>query len=424
MVRDRRYGRVLLIALGAAAVVATLVSVGLIFAQPDAPPEAEAGGPPGGPEEMGMMGMGGPGPAAGIPLQWSETPVEEELQKTYDEYLAETGQERALIPDVYLYDDEGNPKKYSFNQWAQLQRIYAGRAEVTTAAAMGRPGNALATRVAEEMAVKEAEIATVRRLYEQGLDNFFFKVAFPQIDSAQIRPGASSITMDVGVYMGVKPGVAQRYPSLVYRALKKYDNYGVDRQIFRIVDYEGGMWNPKQIWLYNGAVSEWNRLWGANEISLTLYDVDGDRIVTGRQPAQLNGGICAKLVYPDELNYSPMHETLIPPRDYTFEGGKLNLDYKKGWYYNFSFSIPIAQLVGLDRAEVVLIGADGQEGSRGETQAPAITETRAQSAPSGASVSNAGEESRGEVQSGVEDAKSTIRTMTPMMGQQIPPGFY
>lgn len=421
MVRDRRYGRVLITVLAAVALVGTLVFVGHIFAQPP----GEDPGMPGMEDDMMMGGMGGPAGPSGAPLEWSDDhPVDEELQKSYDEFLAESGQQRALIPDVYLYDAEDNLAKYSYNQWSQLQRIYSGRIDVTVGAAVGRPGSYLALRVAEEMAVKEGEIATVRRVYEQGLHNFFFAVAFPELDSSDIRPGSTSVTIDVGVYMGIKPRVAQRYPTLVYRALKKYDNYGVDRQIFRIVDYEGGMWNPKQIQLYNGAVSEWDRLWSSNEILLTLYDVEGDRIVSGRQSAQHNGGICAKLVHPDELNWAPMHETLMPPKDYTFEGGKLNLDYKKGWYYSFSFAIPIAQLIGLDRAEVQLIGADGIEGSRSETQAPPVTEARGGGVPTGTAVASEGEESRAAVQEGVQDAKDTMRIYTPMMGQQVPPGFY
>lgn len=420
MVRDRRYGRVLFLVLAIVALIAMLVFVGHIFAQDEG---AEAGAPPMGDEAM----MGGPGGApagGGAGLEWTETPLEKELQMPYEQFLAQTGQQRALIPDVYLYDAEGKPATFSRNQWAQLHRIYAGRREVVeAAAAVGRPGNYLAMQVANVQAVKSNEIAAVQRVYEQGLDNFFFEVAFPELDLAGIAPGATSVTINVGVYMGIKSGVAQRYPTLVYRTLKKYDNYGTDRDIFRIVDYEGGMWNPKQLRLFRGAISEWNRLWGSNEILLTLYDVDGDRIVSGRQSAQHNGGICAKLVHPDELNYAPMHETIIPPRDYTFEGGKLNLDYKKGWYYNFSFAIPVAQLAGLERAEVQLMGAGGLAGSRGQTQAPPSIATGG-GPGTGTALASEGEESRAAVQAGAQQAQDHMRTMTPMMGQQIPPGFY
>lgn len=421
MVRDRRYGRVLYLLLAVAALIGTLVFVGHIFAQG----EGEAGAPP--VPEGDMMGAPGAAPAGGGALSWSETPMEKELLITYDQFLAQSGQQRALIPDVYLFDAEGKPAQYTFNQWAQLHRIYASRREVVAeaaVAAVGRPGNYLATEVANAMAVKQNEIDTVRRVYEQGLNNFFFEVAFPQLDLSAVAPGATTVTINVGVYMGIKPGVAQRYPTLVYRALKKFDNYGPDRDIFRIVDYEGGMWNPKQIRLWRGAIAEWERLWSSNQIVLTLYDVEGDRIVSGRQSAQHNGGICAKLVHPDELNYTPMFETIIPPKDYTFEGGKLNLNYKKGWYYNFSFSLPVAQLAGLDRAEVQLIGADGLRGSTGQTQAPPRTETAARALPGAAAQSNEGEQSRAAVQAGVDQAKQTMRTFTPMMGQQIPPGFY
>ena len=131
----------------------------------------------------------------------------------------------------------------------------------------------------------------------------------------------------------------------------------------------------------------------------------------GQQAAGLGGDICSKLLYPDELNYAPMHETIIPPRDYTFEGGKLNLDYKKGWYYNFSFTVPLAQLAGLDRAEAVLIGAEGVEGSRSATQAAPPRPVRQMSSQAAA-------------QAGGEAAADTARTYLPMMRQQIAPGFY
>jgi len=424
-VRDRRQGRTILVVLAIITAAALFVFLGQIFAQDEMPPEAAPGmepGGPGGPEagmmlEPGMMGgagMGmGMGGRGGAPLQWSEQEMPEELRKTYDEFLAETGLPRALIPDVYLEDDEGNPREYTVNQWQQLQRIYQSRRITEAGAAeVGRPGYGLATRITREMAVKQKELDAVRYLYEFGLDSFTFEIGYPQVSHADIRPGATTVPVQVGVIMRVRPGVAQRYPSLVYRKLRPFDNYGEDRQLFRIVDYEGGMWNPKEVWLWNGAVSEWNSLWSGNSIRLTLYDVGGDRIVSGTQSAGHTGGICAKLVYPDDLNYAPIHETIIPPQDNAFEGGHLNLDYQKGWYYNFSFNIPVAQLAALDRAEAVLIGSGGVEGSRGATQAPPP------------STIFEGESSRAATQAGAGQAMDTARTNLPMMQMQIAPGFY
>ena len=426
MAQDRRYGRVLLVVLIVATLIGTAVFVSTLFAQgPEAaPPMDDVGMDPGmmGDAEMmgGMGGMGG-GPA-GVALTWTNSdPMDEDLQMSYDAFLGQSGQHRAMIPDVYLHDADGVEETYSYNQWAQLHRIYSGRV-VAAGADMGRPGNALAERVANEMAVKGNELETMQRVYGQGLDNFAFKVGFPQMESGQISPTSNAVSIDVGVIMSVRPNVAKRYPSLVYRALKKFDNYGVDRQIFRIVDYEGGVWNPKKVWLWNGAVTEWNRLWSANDIVLTLFDVEGDRIVSGRQSAQHDGGICAKLVHPDELNYAPMFETLMPAKDYTFEGGHLNLDYSQGWYYNFSFSIPLSQLAGLDRAEVQLIGANGAEGSRGETQAPVIDSSYTAPAPAAAAVES--DSSREAAQAGGDQAMDAARTGLPMMGQTVPGGFY
>jgi hypothetical protein len=426
MAQDKRYGRVLLVVLIVATLIGTAVFVSTLFAQPgDEGPPGDVGMEPGMMGEAGMMdGMGGMGGAsAGAALTWTNSdPMDEDLQMSYDEYLAQSGQSRAMIPDVYLHDADGVEETYSYNQWAQLHRIYSGRVAVGGGANEGRPGNALAARVNNEVAVKTNELETVQRVYGQGLDNFAFKVGFPQMESGQISLTSNAVSIDVGVIMSVRPNVAKRYPSLVYRALKKFDNYGVDRQIFRIVDYEGGVWNPKKVWLWNGAVTEWNRLWSANDIVLTLYDVEGDRIVSGRQSAQQDGGICAKLVHPDELNYAPMFETLMPAKDYTFEGGHLNLDYSRGWYYNFSFSIPLSQLAGLDRAEVQLMGANGAEGSRGETQAPAISSSYTAPAPAAAAVES--DSSREAAQAGGEQAMDAARTGLPMMGQTVPGGFY
>jgi len=401
--------RVASVVVAIVAMLGFVVFLGQIFAQEPGveDPSMDA--------EMMGEGMEGVGRApAGGPLEWSEQEMPEELTMTYDQFLADTGQPRALLPDLYLFDENDVPRKYTKNQWAQLQRVYATRREVVVGvpeARVGRPGVLLAERIANEMAAKENERRVMRELYEQGLSNFWFEIGYPQMRSQDITPGATAIPIEVGVIMHVKPSVAKRYPSLVYRRLKKFDNYGDDRVVFRIADYDGGVWNPKVLRLWNGSVSEWEGLWPQNVVRLTLYDVDGGRIVSGQQAAGLGGDICSKLLYPDELNYAPMHETIIPPRDYTFEGGKLNLDYKKGWYYNFSFTVPLAQLAGLDRAEAVLIGAEGIEGSRSATQAappPAVRQTGSQAA----------------AQAGAQAATDTARTYLPMMRQQIAPGFY
>jgi len=373
--------------------------------------------PPGMEGEMGMEGMPGEMPGAGPAggLAWTEQEMPEELTMTYDEFLARTGTRRALIPENFLYDDEDNPRLNTENQWKQLQRIYAAREAVRAeAAAAGKPGYGLATRIQREIAVKEAEIADVQFLYEKGLDNFSFEIGYPQVEHSDIRPGATAVPIRVGVIMKVRSGVAQRYPSLVYRKLKKYDFYGTDRQIFRIHDFEGGIWNPKQIYLYNGAVSEWNRLWGQNAVRLSLYDATGDQIVSATQAAGHTGGILSKLLYPNELNYAPMHETIIPPQDKSFEGGNLNLSGKRGWYYSFSLNVPLSELPGLDRAEAVLIGAGGVEGSRGQTQAP----------PPEVSATYEGDVSRAQVQAGVERATGTARRGVGMSGYSLGPPVF
>jgi hypothetical protein len=354
------------------------------------------------------MGGGGGGGAGG--LAWTEQEMDEDLTMTYDEFLDETGAQPAMLPDNFIYDDEDNPKENTENQWLQLQRIYSRREGPTAAAGeAGKPGYGMATRIQRAMAVKEAEVADVNYLYEKGLNNFSFEIGFPEFEQSAIRPGTSSIPITVGVIMKVKPGVAQRYPSLVYRKLKKYDFYGTDREIFRIHDYEGGVWNPKEIYLYSGAASEWGTLWGQNSVRLTLYDAAGDQIVSGTQSAGHGADILARLLYPSELNYAPMHETIIAPQDKSFEGGSLNLSGKKGWYYSFSFNIPLSDLAGLDRAEAVLIGAGGIEGSSGQTQAPPPE------------AFDSGADARASVQSGAEQATGAARRGVSMSGAQVPP---
>ena len=424
--RERRQGRTIVIVVALIAIVGTFAFLGQIFAQGEAPPPGidegmEPGGDPGMMEgEMGMMGppgMGGPGMGGGGGggggLAWTRSEMPEELTMTYDEFLAETGRPRAEIPENFIYDEDDNAKKNTENEWMQLQRIYAGRTgpagEATEA---GKPGYGIATRVQRQIAIKESEIADVNYLYEKGLDNFSFEIRFPQFDDSDIRPGTSTVPIRVGVIMKVKPGVAQRYPSLVYRKLKKYDFYGTDRQIFRIHDYEGGIWAPKEIYLYNGAVSEWNSLWGQNSVRLTLYSASGDRIVSSEQSAGHTGGILANLLYPNELNYAPMNETIIAPQDKSFEGGNLNLPYKEGWYYNFSFNIPLGELASLDRAEAVLVGAGGVEGSRGQSQAPPPQQ-----------MDDFGG-SRASLQAGVERATGTARRGVGMSGYSLGPPVF
>lgn len=409
----RRQGRIATAVIAVVAILGFTLFLGQLFAQQEEVPDEAAMA---GEEAAEGMGMGMPGGAAAAPgggaLEWTDQPMPEEWTKTYDDFLAETGLPRALIPDFFVFQKDGTPKKYTKNQWSQLHRIYATRRAVTVAEErIGHPGGGLAERVTNEQAAKANERQAVRELYEQGLANFWFEIGYPQVRSQDIIPGVPTVPVEVGVIMHVKPNVAKRYPSLVHRRLKRFDNYGVDRAVFRVVDYEGGVWNPKVLWLWNGSITEWNNLWSQNAVSLTLYDVDGSRIVTAQQAAGLSGDICAKLVYPDELNYAPIHELNIPPKDYAFEGGKLNLDYKKGWYYSFSFTLPVAQLGALDRAEALLIGAGGVEGSRSATQA----------APPTVALAGA---SRAAVQTGAGEAADTARTYLPMMGQQIPPGFY
>ncbi|MGI5816655.1 MAG: hypothetical protein ACOX9R_01015 [Armatimonadota bacterium] len=407
--REQRRGRTILIVIAIIAVAGVFVFLGQIFAQDefvdDMPPMDDE-------MMMGMDGFGmGPAAAAGG-LAWTEQEMPEELTMTYEEFLAETGQPRALIPDNFLFDEDDQPKKNTENQWMQLQRIYAGREIVgVEVAAAGKPGYGLATSIQREIAVKEAEIADVNYLYEKGLDNFSFEVRYPQVNRSAIGPGTTSVPIEVGVIMKVKSGVDQRYGSLVYRKLKKYDFYGTDRQIFRIHDYEGGIWNPKQIYLYNGSVSAWNSLWQQNSIRLTLYDVSGRQIVSSTQSAGHTGGILAKLLYPDDLNYAPANETIVGAQDKNFQGGNLNLPGKKGWYYSFSFNIALAELAGLHRAEAVLVGSGGVEGSRGQTRTP----------PPDATDFGA---SRAAVQAGAERATDVARRGVGMSGYSLGPPVY
>lgn len=409
--RERRRGRTILAALMSFAILAPFIFLGNIFAQEDMP--MDEGMPP--EDMMGMPGMGAP--AGGGALTWSEQPMPEDLTMTYDEFAARYGQPRAPIPETFLFDAEGNPELNTKNQWEQLQRIYASRgvgAAAAEEAVAGKPGYGLATRITREMTAKENELEAINYLYQKGLDNFTFTIRYPQVTHSAISPGMSTVPIEVGVIMKVKPGVDQRYPTLVYRKMKKFDHYGTDRQIFRIVDYEGGMWNPKEIYLWNGTVSAWNGLWPQNNIRLTLYDAAGGQIVSGTQSAGHTGGILANLVHPSELNYAPMHETIIPPQDKSFRGGNLNLPYTEGWYYNFTFNIPLAQLAGLDRAEATLIGAGGIEGSRGATSAP----------PPQLSATYEGDASRASVQAGTERATDAARRGVGMSGYSLGPPVY
>lgn len=408
--RERRKGRAILALLVSITILGSFVFLGQLFAQ-----DEEFIDDPMMDDDFDMMGMPGAPAAAPGGLQWTEIPMPEELRMSYDQFLAQTGLQRAFIPDFFLFDADDQPREYTEDQWMQLHRIYAVRDDVdpavVAAPTAGRPGFGLATRITRELAVKEGELEDIRFVYEKGLDSFSFRIGYPQVEHGDIRPGITSVPVRIGVIKQVKPGVDQRYPTLVYRKMRKYDHYNRDRELFHIVDYEGGMWNPKKIWLFQGAVSEWHSLWGQNMIQLTLFDTAGNVLATGVQGAGHDGGILAKIVHPDTLNYAPAHETIIPPQDHAFRGGALNLPYTKGWYYSFSFNIPLNTLATLDRAEAVLIGAGGVEGSRGRAGTPP---------PRVAAVDT----SRAAVTAGVDHATDVARRGVGMSGYSLGPPVY
>jgi len=309
---------------------------------------------------------GGPmgGVAAGGTFEWREESAPSAKRMSYAEFLVQENLPAAPIPELYLVDGDGQIVQNTRNGWYQIQRIYAGAAGEERAPTY--PGSRLLKDVRLELAVKQKEMRVMEELYEAALDGFWFEVGLPQYTTSANSPDSVPITVDV--IMHVKQSAQKSYGGLMYKRLKPFDNPGQGRQPFSFITYQRGYYNPVVLSLCSEAISVWNGLWPQTQVRLRLLDQKGTVVAEGAASAGFGPGTCNDMVHPPELMYQPQFRYLMPDEDRKFEGGRLNLNYSRGWYYQFNFTLTLGQLGRLEAAEVTLIGAAGVEGARSTTQ--------------------------------------------------------
>lgn len=347
------------------------------------------GGMPGGPGG-GMMGPGGGGMGgggsqqSGTAFSWTETDMPDELRMTYGEFLAQEGEAPVPLPEVYLIDDSGAPKRYSRNQWYSLARVYADNPVKSTALPTGRPGGQLWQTIFDEAAVKHNEINAVWKAWSQSLGGFWFEVGYPRLQGPNllvdwsrrslIRPdgtvawkrweaelaNADSFQITVPVIMHIKPSAAQAVGKRFYQAMKPFDNPGDGRPGVRFVTYEHGQLQPHTMHLATESLSAWTQLWDQMEVQLQLFDTRRNEITRASRSAGISGNsVFTTLLNPPTLFYEPRYKFLLPREDDRFRGGRLNLDGKQGWYFEFQFTLTREQLKSLNNAKARIVVQNG-----------------------------------------------------------------
>ncbi len=299
-------------------------------------------------------GPGGPAAAAGgrgTTLEWREESAPNAKRMSYAEFLAQENLPPAPIPDIYLVDEDGNVVKNTRNGWYEIQSIYAGMA-ISERKAPTYPGSRLLREVQLELAVKQKEMQVM---------------GLPQVTGTNVN-SPQTVPVTVDVLMHVKSSLQKNYGEKMRKRLEPFDNPGRDRQRFGFITYKRGYFNPVVLQLSSDAINVWNSLWPQTQVRLRLLDRDGHPIAEGIASAGFTGATCNDFVHPPEITYQPTFRYLMPNEDRKFEGGKLNLNYSRGWYFQFNFTLSLAQLGQLEAAEVTLIGADGTEGARSITQ--------------------------------------------------------
>jgi hypothetical protein len=324
------------------------------------------------PGEPGMPGAPGGGGAAGGTFEWKTYPPPPELTITYDQWLMQTGNKPAAIPQAFLIDEKATPPvpaKHTPNEWFQLQRIYAGRG-AEEGPVEGRVGKAVMRWFEPWAAVKVTQATALVAAYRAGLKSFTFEVGFPVSAGVTFDSSTASVTqvnnIIIPVIMRVRPSAQKGYGELVYRKMKKFDCLGHGRDTgsdvvntsapFSIITYKGGYWQPRVINLEPEMGGIWNDLWSGNRVRLTLLDRQNKTIATAEQSAGHNGSILGKILYPDKIYYSPRYKLVIPPEGRRFGGGKWHVSGTKGQVYAFSFSMPAADARRIHNAKVEYVG--------------------------------------------------------------------
>jgi len=307
--------------------------------------------------EPGAPGMpGAPGVGGGAALTWSETPADPRLTMTYPEYLQRRGLNPLPVPEALLREPDGTPKKRTDAAWAQLESVYAGmrRAEELGPPKPGRVGGVLWQQAQEQLAVTKKELMAVLRAATAAADGFTFEVGYPQYDPRAVTE--SGVTVRVGVLMHVKPSLQKSYGATIYRLLKPFDNYGVDRVPFTFVTYQGGYFHPHTFTLRPESVALWNTLWSSGaSVVLALRDRNGGLVDAAITSAGFNGNAPTLIAYPPEVRRTPYFDYLMPNADRTFDGQRMGLDFSRGWYYEFTFNLSMDDLRRIDKASAAVL---------------------------------------------------------------------
>ena len=87
-----------------------------------------------------------------------------------------------------------------------------------------------------------------------------------------------------------------------------------------------------------------------------LKDAQGNIIDADVTDAGFNANLPTLIAYPPEVRRTPAFGYLMPNDDRTFDGrSRLGLDYARGWYFDFAFTLPRDELRKLDRASAFMI---------------------------------------------------------------------
>lgn len=229
----------------------------------------------------------------------------------------------------------------------------------------------------EEAAVKHNEVNVIWGRWKDALTNFSFKVGHPRIgpqllqydwERKAVRRADGTIawsrweatlpdafTITVPVIMSVNEKCRRTYGEKFYKAMKRFDNPGHGRSPFEFVTFDTGMFRPHTFYLADEAIRVWNDLWGRVDVQLRLYDTREIEIVRASQPSGLTPSLFTQMHQPPTINYTPRYRLLLPPDDQSFHGAKLNLEGKRGWYFEFEFTLTRDQLKSLDDASARLI---------------------------------------------------------------------
>jgi hypothetical protein len=362
------------LAILAALVLGSVVYVTKPFAQEEAaPPPDTMGGSAGSVGEAGGAPAGGGG---GPTFSWTETKMPDDLVMNYGEFLVQEGQAPVPIPEFYLLEDDGTPKKLTRNEWYGLARIYADHPLGTDRLPIGTPGGDLWNQVYLEAAVKHNEVNAIWNVWAASVDAFTFQTGYPRIGpqmlqydwtrkamrnpDGTIRYGRWEATLPdrfqivVPVIMRVKEDVRQGFGRRFFTAMKRFDNMGDGRSPFKFMTFEGGHFQPTTFYLADEAIRMWEDLWTRLRVQLRLFDTESKQIAFAEQGSGISPSIFTQLVHPPVIRYQPRYRLLMPGEDDKFKGGRLNLEGTEGWYFEYSFTLTRDQLKSLNNAEARL----------------------------------------------------------------------